>query len=328
MKFSIIIPVRSVNDFLIENIFHIKELDHKDFEAIILIDEKSNFDFNDGRFKFVYVKGNKGPGEKRNIGVEKSIGEVVVFLDDDAYPAKYWLTEAESIFSDPEVYALGAPAVTPLNANFLEKMGGRVLESVIVSAGTIFRHIPSKSRYIDDYPTVNLFVRRSSFNEIGGFTVEFWPGEDTKLCLDLVNKNNRNFLYDPRPIVYHHRRELFRPHLKQISRYGKHRGQFAKIFPKTSRKLSYFVPSLFVFGLIFGWLIHKTFYISILITYLVLVLFESFRKGKNLKELYYVYVGIILTHLFYGINFIIGFINRPSLELRSFDKKTGKYLGG
>lgn len=336
IKFSIIIPVRSINTFLKENIAALKKLDYSEFEVIILTDFFEEYDFNDTRFKS-YAVGTKGPGEKRNIGAKNATGDILVFLDDDAYPKQNWLNRAVEIFTSTKTYALGAPAVTPLNAGFLEKCSGRVLESFLTSAGTIYRHIPSSRRLVNDYPTVNLFVTREAFNAVGGFSHEFWPGEDTKLCLDLIKKYNKFFLYDPNPIVYHHRRNLFRPHLKQVSRYGMHRGQFARIFPENSRNISYFIPSGFVLGLLLG---PVTFglanlfiyvYVFIVSMYLGLLFIEGLKaalRDKNFLELFYVMGGIFFTHLVYGINFMIGFIKRPKLQLRGVDKKTGNYLGG
>lgn len=107
-RFSIIIPVRTINDFIRENIAHLKQLEFGDFEAIIITDAKEQYDFGDNRF-FLLDSGNVGPGEKRNIGAKHATGEILTFLDDDAYPSPTWLTEASTIFADPKVYALGGP---------------------------------------------------------------------------------------------------------------------------------------------------------------------------------------------------------------------------
>ena len=335
-KFSIIIPVRKINVFLQENISHLKELSYKNFEVIIITDEEEKYDFQDQRFVLV-ASGPIGPGEKRNVGAVKALGDILAFLDDDAYPEKDWLDRAVEIFADSGVYALGGPAMTPKDAQFLEKMSGRVLESYMASAGTVYRHKPGKSMEISDYPTVNLFVRKEAFERAGGFPIEFWPGEDTKLCLELVKTYGRKFKYDSKPVVYHHRRNLFIPHLKQISRYGRHRGQFARIFPETSRLPSYFAPSVFIIGLVFGPFMSLLvpqlwkFYLTGLLIYTAMLLIEGLRvflKDKNLKTLFYIPTGIFLTHVVYGFNFIVGIIKKPKLKLRGIDKATGNYLGG
>ncbi len=336
MRFSIIIPVRAVNEFLIENFSHLKRLDYADFEVIVLLDADTTYNPHDDRIKFFAVD-PKGPGEKRNIGAELATGDILVFLDDDAYPARNWLTQASKIFSDDAIYAVGGPAMTPHNAGLREKAGGRVLESFLASFTYVYRHLQKPAREIDDYPTVNFFVRRSAFEAVDGFSTEFWPGEDTALCLALRRHFNRDFIYDPRPVVFHHRRELFRPHLKQVSRYGQHRGQFARILPDNSRLPGYFVPSLFVLGLIFGPLLAILFsflwpvYFSVLLLYLVLLTIEAVRigfKDKSLEIAIFVFVGIFFTHIVYGVNFIRGFLIRPKLKLKRVDKVSGNYAEG
>lgn len=337
MKFSIIIPSRTLNNFLKENISHLKELNYKDFEVILVLDEEDNeIILNDPKFKVLAV-GTKGPGEKRNLGAKLAAGDILVFLDDDAYPPKDWLNKAEKLFKAKEIYALGAPGVTPLNAGFLEKCSGQVLKSWLASAQAVCRYTPKEAKWINDYPSVNLFIKKKAFEEVNGFSVDFWPGEDTKLCLDLVKRFGNNFLYDPEPFVYHHRRNLFRPHLKQVSRYGRHRGQFARIYPENSRLISYLVPSFFVLGLVFGFIVSyfnssvKSFYLGVIFTYIGLLTVEfissSLEEDNYLIGIYTAF-GIFLTHLVYGINFIIGFIKRPMLQLRHVDRKTKNYLGG
>lgn len=336
-KFSIIIPVRYINDYLKENIKCIKALTFKDFEVLIVTDELEKFDFEgDTRFKII-SSGKVGPSDKRNIAGYRAKGSILAFLDDDAFPAIDWLTCANTIFENDSVYALGGPAMTPPNASFLELVSGRIMESPLTSGGTVFRHIPDVDREIDDYPSVNLFVRKSDFEAVGGFTTAYWPGEDTKLCLDLVKLHGRKFVYSPLPIVYHHRRTVFKPHLKQVSRYGQHRGQFARIFPETSRVPMYFVPSMFLFGLVFGAIFCYFYpvwlraYFSVITLYFLLLFEESLRvmfKDRSLEMGLYVFWGIFLTHIVYGYNFMYGFLVRPKLVLKSVDTKTGNYNEG
>ena len=107
-------------------------------------------------------------------------------------------------------------------------------------------------RDVDDYPSCNLLVRADVLRAINGYRTDFWPGEDTLLCEDIVYGQGKRLVYDPWAIVYHHRRRLFGPHLRQLGRYAFHRGYFVKKSPKTSFKLSYFIPSLFVLGLVAG----------------------------------------------------------------------------
>jgi len=336
-KFSIIIPVRKINDYVKESISHIKKLDYQDYEVFVVTDEKENHDFSDPRIK-VINSGNVGPGEKRNLAAKLSKGDILAFLDDDSYPRSDWLKKAEEIFKNPDVYALGGPAVTPVDAGYKERMSGWLFSSVVVSGTMVYRYIPGLKILVDDYPSVNLFVRKKAFEEVSGFMTEFWPGEDTKLCLDLVRKNERKFPYDPDVVVYHHRREIYMPYLKQISRYGRYRGQFARIFPQTSRIPIYFMPSLFVLGLTFGSLLVYLLpfllpiYVTCLVIYVIGVSLTACRISKLEKEHIRTFIifskGVFLTHVVYGINFLIGIVKKPRLKLKNYDKKTGNYLEG
>jgi glycosyltransferase involved in cell wall biosynthesis len=320
-----------------ESVDHIKRLDYQDFEVFIVTDEKEDYDFGDSRIK-ILTSGNVGPGEKRNLAASKASGNVLAFLDDDSYPETDWLKNADKIFQDSKVYALGGPAVTPKEAGYLERMSGRVMGSFIVSGKTTFRYSPKEKRLVDDYPSVNLFVRKKDFDEVGGFPIEFWPGEDTKLCLDLVQKFNRNFPYDPSVVVYHHRRYLLKPLLKQISRYGQHRGQFARIFPATSRVPMYFAPSALVLALFFSpffiILLPRLLgtYLLFVVIYLSLILIESIKvshkEDRRVRAGFDFFVAVLATHVYYGLHFLIGLFRTPRLKLKRFDLKTGNYIEG
>jgi glycosyltransferase involved in cell wall biosynthesis len=334
--FSIIIPVRKINDYVKESIGYIKKLKYQNYEVIILTDEPEDYNFEDERFRIIST-GSLGPGEKRNIGAKASFGDILAFLDDDAFPSFDWLDCAKSAFTRGTIYAVGGPAVTPPKVSIEEKIAGRVLESWLCSGPTGYRYFPDRKRLVKDYPSVNLFVKREAFFSVGGFPIDFWPGEDTKLCLDLYEKYGNGIWYEPNLIVFHHRRELLTPFLRQISRYGRHRGQFARIYPRTSRLPGYFVPSIFILGLIFGPLVStlikplSLLYFGLIALYLLALLLESLRVIALESSLYsgiLFVVGAFETHLVYGINFIIGYLKRPDLKLRDVDLNSGKYVEG
>lgn len=339
MKFTVIIPTRAINDYLKEAVSKLKKVSYYDFEVIIVLDKyiKVNFGLRETRFR-VIESGPVRPGEKRNLAASEATGDVLAFIDDDAYPESGWLRAAANVFRDePELFALGGPALTPMNVDFEEEMAGRVWESYMSGGFTTFRHKIAKRREIDDHPSVNLFVKKEAFNEVGGFDMRYWPGEDTKLCLDLIKHYKRKFLYDPSPVVYHHRRKLFKPFFEQVSRYGRHRGWFARVFPKNSRKLLYFVPSLFVLGLITGPFLMLfepklwTVYALAIFLYFTLVFTEAQKVSmseRDFKAFKFVFFGIIGTNLYYGVNFLKGFILKPKSELRDIDHDSGNYQGG
>ena len=241
-KVSIIIPVIAINDYIRESVPKMLELDWPDFEIIIFPDEPD--DQNKWPKTRIIASGKVGPAEKRDLALKYAEGEILAFLDDDAYPKPDWLKISIKHFDNPKVAAVGGPAITPEGDGVLQKVSGAVFESYVGGAGARNRYLSiGNVKEVDDWPTVNLLVRRDVFEKVGGFDNTYWPGEDTKLCLDIIHAGYK-IIYEPKAIVYHHRRGDLLKHFKQIGNYGLHRGHFAKIYPETSRKPFYFVPTL------------------------------------------------------------------------------------
>lgn len=315
--FSVIIPVKKINDYIVgETIPKILAQSFSDFEIIILPDNKSSQKFSKTRVVPTYPK--TGPAQKRDIGAQKSRGKILAFLDDDAYPSENWLKNSVKYFQNQnQTAAVCGPGVTPPNDNLWQKASGWVWSTWMGAGGAgVYRCIPQAKREVDDYPTFNLLVRKDNFLKVGGFDSHFWPGEDTKLCLDLVKKLGKKIIYDPNILVYHHRRSLFASHLKQIGNYGLHRGHFARILPETSARKGYLTPVIFTLGLILGPLLyfaHPAFlwiYFSIIFVYVLLLFREGifvYLKEKNLKLSLITVIGIFLTHFWYGLRFIQGY---------------------
>jgi GT2 family glycosyltransferase len=305
-------------------------LDYPDFEILVLPDEPiknrdSYYFCKSGNLPkivavpiFVIPTGPVSPAHKRDMALEHARGEIIAFLDDDAYPVKDWLTHAVKYFSDEAVGAVGGPAVTPESDSSMQKASGAVYASVLVSGKYGYRYVPRGKTEVEDYPSCNLLVRKSILLEVGGFNTLFWPGEDTKLCLDITKKLGKKIIYDPGVVVYHHRRPLFKPHLKQISSYALHRGYFVKKYPETSLRIAYFLPSLLVAGLIFGGITSIAFppfrliYFLGVYLYVLLVIFFSF--SKQIALIPPVFFGIIITHITYGVYFLKGLLSQKLSE--------------
>ena len=271
----------------------------------------------------VVPSGRVRPAEKRNMGIEAATGDVIAFLDDDASPQPQWLAQACRHFSRDKVGAVGGPAITPPRDPSLAQLGGEVYESPLVSGTARFRYVSERLRKVDDIPSCNLLVRANVLREVGGFNTRYWPGEDTILCLDIVRRGHE-MVYDPFAIVFHHRRPLFGPHLRQIGRYAHHRGFFCRVFPQTSLRFSYMVPSLFVLGAILGPVachflpVLWPFYIGVMGFYLAITFVFAFKPRPH--KWLILWLGIMSTHVWYGVRFIQGLLfGRMPKEVRAFD---------
>jgi len=308
---SIIVPCREADDYLRECLSHCLELDYPSFEIVVLPDaQPSQKIVSDPRARFVPT-GSSRPSVKRNIGINASNGEICAFLDSDAYPLRNWLRNAVKHFERSEVAAVGGPSITPHNVNPDQMAVGIIVSSTIGAGSLSFRNKPERSREIDDMPTCNMLVRRSVLERLGGFNVDYWPGEDTYLSLQIVKELNMKILYSPDVVVYHHRRPLWKPYLRQVARFGQHRGYFAKRFPQNSRKTLYFAPSLLVIALVAGIPLSllseglRILYLAGVAAYLGVCLAQGLTT-KSLKTALMVSAGTALTHMTYGVTFIMG----------------------
>lgn len=263
-------------------------------------------------------------------------GKYLAFLDDDSYPSKDWLKNSfEQLNSHKNIAAVCGPCLTPPQDNNFQCASGLVWSSFLGSGGAgKYRNCISKKRFVDDFPSVNLIVKKSDFKKIKGFNTHHWPGEDTILCSDLVYKLNKKILYHPSIIVYHHRRKVFLEHLKQITRYALHRGNFARIHSKTSLRIGYILPSVFLIYIVFLPLTFFSFHVfwSIIPLFIYLFLLLStflkfiFKKNNFFISLLAI-ITIPLTHLYYGFLFLVGFLI-PELNFEPHTIKNNQYVGG
>jgi len=293
--FSIIIPVKTPTPYLKETLKRLKDQTFKSFEVLVITDKISK---------------TSNPSIKRNLGAKMAKGKYLAFLDDDSYPSKNWLKNSLKVFTDnPNSAAVCGPCLTPPKDNIRQLSSGLFWSSFLGSGGAgIYRNNIQPTRLVDDYPTVNLIVQKTDFDKIGGFSTKDWPGEDTVLCLDLTKRLNKQIIYHPTIIVFHHRRAILKPHLQQIGRYAKMRGSFVKKYPATSARLGYFLPSLFFLYLISLPIHHFILPLYLYLLALVLTLFVFIKNKNNLIASFLAIIITPITHMYYGILFLVGLV--------------------
>lgn len=319
-KFSLIVACPGDSAVLRKLIQALMEQTYRNFEVIFLPDRllvrpEANFTFR------ILATGGVRPAKKRNMGADAATGNILVFIDDDAYPGPDWLAMAAARFCAPPedgtpIDAIGGPGLTPPEDPLPAQLSGIVFASPLVSGNFRYRYfIQGALRRVEDFPSCNLFVRKAAFDAIGGFREDFWPGEDTLLCADL-QLQGYTLWYDPQIVVYHHRRPLFGPHLRQVGRYALHRGYFARRIGLNSRRISYLLPSLFLLGLLSGpvaaWFLPVLLipYITVVGLYLMITLGDALLEAPKAKTILPLWIALIATHLRYGFSFIVGVFSR------------------
>lgn len=326
---SVIIPTRTVNDYIIrENLPAFTFQTYTNFEVLIMPNDPDTFDQDLMNhypwLKIISTGKATRPAEKRDIGVKHAKGNIVAFIDDDGYPSQNWLERAIETFNQKapttSISAVCGPGILPPHAKYWERVFDAVLKTWIGSGGYSYRFNQEPRRLVDDFPSMNFLVKKNIFQKIGGFNSDYWPGEDSKLCEDIVYKEHGTIVYNPEVLVYHHRRNSLSAYLKQHGNYGFHRGAFFAHGDKNSRRFGYLIPSMFVLYviLLLGILTviptqTKEYSAIMLVPLKIYILFEAylFLKTLFLQKNFTIAAGativLFLTHGWYGVSFIKGF---------------------
>jgi GT2 family glycosyltransferase len=325
--FSVIIPTSFNSKYLVKCLQYLNKQTYKNFEVIIVSENKINLDLKNYSIKInIYriSKKKKFPGFKRNYAANKSKSVFLAFIDDDAYPDKNWLLNAKKKISEikENFFLLGGPGILPKDVHFLSKVIDLSFRSSFYGSGSL-RYERVKKFYdlnkIDDWPSVNMFIKKSLFIKLNGFDDNYWPGEDSKLCNKLIVSNGKIF-YDPNVYVFHYRRSSISKHIKQIFRYSFTRGIFFQQKYKNSRKLNYILPSLFnVVILIFFYFSVKI--SSIIFFFIIFVFYLDFSLKKGCKENsinFFSSLLAVLNIVTYGFGFASSFF------LKNYKTKLGR----
>jgi GT2 family glycosyltransferase len=160
------------------------------------------------------------PGVRRNLAVQRSRGEILAFLDDDAEAEPGWLAAGVRALEASEV--VGGPDLGPAGAPYGERISDLLLATPIIGSG-----IPAHERRPaagpvaspHDVALCNLFVRRGAFETLGGFDESLgYVGEDTDFVSRALDRGFRVVL-DPGVRVRHRRRPFPAAYIAQRWRY-------------------------------------------------------------------------------------------------------------
>jgi len=247
MKVSIIIPTKNNADILEKCLESIRNLDYpKDEIEVIVVDGHST----DGTVEIARKYGCRVVYEEagtiggaRNVGVEHSSGDYIVFTDADCVVDREWLKSLVREFEDERVASVGGPNITPEDDAEFAKCVGVVLKLLSIPGA---RYAFSSDRVLEIYhnPTCNSAYRRSVFQKVGGFNPKLVACDDEELDYRIRKKGYR-ILFTPHARVYHYRRPTWKRFAKMAWNYGVGRGQVIKLHRELG-KWYYCTPSALI----------------------------------------------------------------------------------
>lgn len=322
---SIIIPVSASEKTIEKCLASIYSQDYptNGFE-VILVRSKSSSNMRLSAFHVNEINANVSPGAKRNIAAKKARGDIIALCDDDVVVHPKWLRNLVSHFEDPLVAVVGGPNENPSDANLKERCSGYIFSSFLGSAQMCARYQPNGSsiREADETDLIacNMAVRKSVMEKFA-FPENIWPNEENIFCHN-VKKSGYKLIYDSSAVVWHQRRPIFLPHLRQVFRYGWGRGQMMLLCPE-SKKGVFIIPSIFVLSLIGGMLLSLVnsffliIYLSALLAYAVTVLVTSAKiavQKNDFKGFFLLPAAFFLHHCAYGLGLLYGGLFRRKVK--------------
>lgn len=197
-----------------ECLLSLQRLNYPNFEVIV-IDDGSTDATAEIVVKFsvrpIHVP-NGGLSQARNLGISAATGEIVAFLDSDAYADPDWLYYIVSALEEHEAAAVGGPNLSPPQDGFMA-------QCVDFAPGNPI-HVLTDDELAEHVPGCNMAFRKEKLAQIGNFNpAHRAAGDDVDVCWKLLFRGEK-VAFSSGAVVWHHRRPSLRTFWRQQVGYG------------------------------------------------------------------------------------------------------------
>ena len=314
MKYSVIVPVFNRPDEVDELLESLSKQTLRDFDVVI-VEDGSTVKCKDVCDKYAgvlalhyYYKENSGPGQSRNYGVERALGDYVLILDSDAVTPPGFMQAIDDELRRQPSDAWGGPDAAHESFTDIQKAISYAMTSFFTTGG-----IRGGKKQLDKkfYPrSFNLGVRREVYQQLGGFTKERFSkmslyGEDIDFSLRIY-KNGYSCRLFPEAWLWHKRRTDFRKFWRQVYNSGYARINLWRKYPEALKPV-HALPAVFTIG-VAGLLLLAPFTcgwsLLPLLLYCGFIFIDSTVRNRSLK------VGLIsipaafIQLIGYGVGFL------------------------
>lgn len=156
---------------------------------------------------------NCGLSRARNTGYRAALGEIVAYIDDDAYPDADWAKYLALTYLSGDYAGVGGPNLAPPG-------DGSIADCVANSPGGPV-HVLLTDTVAEHIPGCNMSFRKTALEAVNGFDERYRAaGDDVDLCWR-VQAHVGVIGFHPAAMVWHHRRNSLSMYWRQQQGYGK-----------------------------------------------------------------------------------------------------------
>jgi GT2 family glycosyltransferase len=204
----------------------LRRLEYPNFEVIVVNDGSTDATpeiVSQYAFRLISTE-NRGLSNARNTGWQAATGDIVAYIDDDAYPDPHWLTYLAAAFMRTTYVGIGGPNLPP--------PGDGPIADCVANAPGGPNHVLLSDTEAEHIPGCNMAFRKTALQAIDGFDPQFrTAGDDVDLCWRLQQRG-WSIGFSPAAVVWHHRRNSVRTYWKQQQGYGKAEALLEKKWPE------------------------------------------------------------------------------------------------
>jgi GT2 family glycosyltransferase len=214
-KVSVVVCTYNGSRTIGETLARVGEVDYPDFEVIVVDDGSTDAtpEIVTRHPVRVIRTENRGLSSARNTGFRAALGDIVAYIDDDAYPDPHWLRYLVQAFHEGDWACVGGPNLVPAS--------DPPLAQAVANAPGGPVHVLITDQEAEHVPGCNMAFRRDELLRVGGFDPRFrTAGDDVDICWR-IQDGGRKICYHPGALVWHHRRPSVRTYLRQQVGYGR-----------------------------------------------------------------------------------------------------------
>lgn len=308
LSFSLIIPVYNRPNEVKELLESLQAQRYQKPFEIVIVEDGSTEPCEEiiERFKnelpiSYYQKENTGPGDSRNYGMRKALGNYLIVLDSDCILPPQYLEVVDQSLKENYVHCFGGPDKAHESFSLVQKAINYAMTSVLSTGG-----IRGRKNSIDTFQprSFNMGISRDAFEATKGFG-NIHPGEDPDLTFRLWKKGYGTRLISE-AFVYHKRRIDWNKFFKQVNKFGMVRPILNQWHPKTA-KITYWFPTLFCLGLIAALLLAIFGVYPPLLLYMVYFAFifiDSLVSNRSVAIALLSLFAVLIQFVGYGFGFL------------------------